>query len=312
MDQAFRRLEARGGLPVKLCIGTVQFGMDYGVQGGTRPPVQEAVSMLDFAVKNGVDAIDTAAAYGTAEEVVGEFLAKKTLPRDTVQIISKFGTGIFDGVDASSYAKALRAAAEISLKRLRTDYLDAYICHVPTAAGDLTIIEAMAVLKASGLVRHVGFSVYDPDQAQTCLTADVVDFIQSPFSFLDRRMETSGALAAASAKGVDLHTRSAFVQGLMLMDVAKIPERLAATRPVISDLEAACAEAGFSRRALALAFVKANPNISHLVFGVDNMAQLEEIVADFDRPVDFGAVKSIADRFAAVDPAIFLPNNWKT
>ena len=297
---------------MRLCIGTVQFGMDYGVQGGTRPPVQDAVAMLDFAVKNGVDAIDTASAYGTAEEVVGEFLAKKTISRDTVQIISKFGTGIFGGVDASSYAKALRAAAETSLKRLRTDYLDAYICHVPTATGDQAIIEAMAALKASGLVRHVGFSVYDPDQAQACLTADVVDFIQSPFSFLDRRMETSGALAAASAKGVDLHTRSAFVQGLMLMDVAKIPERLAATRPVISDLEAACAEAGLSRRALALAFVKANPNISHLVFGVDNMAQLEEIVADFDRPVDFGAVKFLADRFAAVDPAIFLPNNWKT
>jgi aryl-alcohol dehydrogenase-like predicted oxidoreductase len=161
-------------------------------------------------------------------------------------------------------------------------------------------------------VRHVGFSVYDPDQARACLTADAVDFIQSPFSFLDRRMETSGALAAASAKGVDLHTRSAFVQGLMLMDVAKIPERLAATRPVIGDLEAACAEVGLSRRALALAFVKANPHVSHLVFGVDNMAQLREIVADFDRSVDSDAVKSVADRFAAVDPAIFLPNNWKT
>ncbi len=297
---------------MKLCIGTVQFGMDYGVQGGTRPPVQDAVAMLDFAVRNGVDAIDTASAYGTAEEVVGEFLAKKTISRDTVQVISKFGTGIFDGVDASSYAKVLRAAAETSLKRLRTDYLDAYICHVPTAVGNLAIIDAMAALKASGLVRHVGFSVYDPDQVQACLTADVVDFIQSPFSFLDRRMETSGALAAASAKGVDLHTRSAFVQGLMLMDVAKIPDSLAATRPVISDLEAACAEAGLSRRTLALAFVKANPNISHLVFGVDNMAQLKEIVADFDRPVDFGVVKFLADRFAAVDPAIFLPNNWKT
>ena len=295
----------------RLCIGTVQFGMDYGVQGGTRPAVEDAVRMLDYATQNGVDAIDTASAYGTAEDVVGEFLSRRTLPRDAVQVISKFGTNIFDGASAADYAERLRSAAETSLKRIRSDYLDAYICHVPTAAGDQAIIEAMAALKASGLVRHVGFSVYDPEQVQACLTADLVDFIQSPFSFLDRRMETSGALAAASAKGVDLHMRSAFVQGLMLMDVAKIPERLAATRPVIRDLEAACAETGLSRRALALAFVKANPYISHLVFGVDNMAQLKEIVADFGRPVDSGAVKSIADRFAAVDPSIFLPNNWK-
>ena len=298
-------------LNMRLCIGTVQFGMDYGVQGGTRPAVGDAVRMLDYATQNGVDAIDTAAAYGTAEDVVGEFLSRKTLPRDAVQVISKFGTNIFEGASATGYAKRLRVAAETSLKRLRSDYLDAYICHVPTAAGDSAIIEAMAALKASGLVRHVGFSVYDPDQTLACLTADVVDFIQSPFSFLDRRMETSGALAAASAKGVDLHTRSAFVQGLMLMDVDKIPERLAATRPVISDLDAACAEAGLSRRALALAFVKANHNVSHLVFGVDNIEQLKEIAADFDRSVDFGVVKSIADKFAAVDPSIFLPNNWK-
>ena len=297
---------------MRLCIGTVQFGMDYGVQGGTRPAARDAVRMLDYATQNGVDAIDTAAAYGTAEEVVGEFLSRKTLPRETLQVISKFGTNIFEGASVADYAVRLRAAAETSLKRLKSDYLDAYICHVPIAAGDPAIIAAMAALKASGLVRHVGFSVYDPDQAQACLTTDVVDFIQSPFSFLDRRMETSGALAAASAKGVDLHTRSAFVQGLMLMDVAKIPGRLAATRPVIGDLEAACAEVGLSRRALALAFVKANPHISHLVFGVDNLAQLREIVADFDRSVDSDVVKSVADRFAAVDPAIFLPNNWKT
>ena len=296
---------------MRLCIGTVQFGMDYGVQGGTRPAARDAVRMLDYATQNGVDAIDTAAAYGTAEEVVGEFLSRKTLPRETLQLISKFGTNIFEDASVADYAVRLRAAAETSLKRIKSDYLDAYICHVPTAAGDPAIIEAMAALKASGLVRHVGFSVYDPGQVQACLTTDAVDFIQSPFSFLDRRMETSGALAEASAKGVDLHTRSAFVQGLMLMDVAKIPERLAATRPIISDLEAACAEAGLSRRALALAFVKANPNISHLVFGVDNLAQLKEIVDDFNRDIPASAVAGIAARFASVPADIFMPNKWR-
>lgn len=295
----------------RLCIGTVQFGMDYGVQGGKRPAVDDAVRMLDYATQNGVDAIDTAAVYGTAEEVVGEFLSRKTLPRERLQIISKFGTGIFDGVANSAYADRLRKDVEVSLARIRTDYLDAYICHVPTAVGNTAIIDAMAELKDSGLVRHVGFSVYDPEQARTCLKANVVDFIQSPYSFLDRRMETSGALAEAKNKGVDLHTRSAFVQGLMLMDPAAIPEHLAATRPVIRDLEMTCAEAGLTRRVLALAYVKANPDISHLVFGVDNMSQLHEIVEDFAAPVDNAVIQTIADRFAEVDPTIFLPNNWK-
>ena len=294
----------------RLCLGTVQFGMDYGVQGGTRPALEDAVRMLDYATQNGVDALDTAAAYGTAEEVVGAFLARKTVPREKLLVISKFGTKIFEGATPADYAVRLRDAARISLDRLNTDYLDAYICHVPDAVDDAAIVSAMALLKESGMVRHVGFSVYDPEQVRTCLKADCVDFIQSPYSFLDRRMATSGALTEAKARGVDLHTRSAFVQGLMLMDPAAIPEHLAAARPIIRDLEAACADAGLTRRALALAYVKANPDISHLVFGVDNLDQLKEIIADFAKLVDPAALQSITDQFAAVDPSIFLPNNW--
>ena len=294
----------------RLCLGTVQFGMDYGVQGGKRPAVEDAVAMLDYATQNGVDAIDTAAAYGTAEEVVGEFLGRRTVPRESMQVISKFGTKVFEGATPTEYGSRLRAAAETSLRRIGTDYLDAYICHVPDAVGDAAIIEAMAALKAAGLARHVGFSVYDPEQTRACLKAEAVDFIQSPYSFLDRRMETSGALGEAKARGVDLHTRSAFVQGLMLMKPEAIPEHLEAARPIIRELEEACADAGLTRRALALAYVKANTDVSHLVFGVDNLSQLKEIVEDFAKPVDSVALKAIADRFAKVDPSIFLPNNW--
>ncbi len=296
---------------MKLCLGTVQFGMDYGGQGGTRPSVKEAVAMLDFAVQNGVDAIDTAAAYGAAEEVVGEFLASRTVPRDAVQIVSKFGTGIFEGVEASAYSRCLRAAAEKSLKRLSTDYLDAFICHVPSAAGDAAVVSAMAALKETGLARHVGFSVYETTEAKVCLDADEVDFIQVPFSVLDQRMKSSGALAKAAAKGVDVHTRSAFVQGLMLMPPASIPEHLAATKPYVEELEALCREYGITRRLLALACVKAQPEISHLVFGVDNRKQLKEIIDDFNQPIPAEIVMGIAARFASVPSDIFMPNKWR-
>ena len=296
---------------MKLCLGTVQFGMDYGVQGGSRPSVNEAVAMLDFAVQNGVDAIDTAAAYGTAEEVIGEFLASRTVPRDAVQIVSKFGTGIFEGVDVSAYPRCLRTAVEESLKRLRTDYLDAFICHVPSVAGDMAVVSAMAALKETGLARHVGFSVYETTEAMACLGADEVDFIQAPFSVLDQRMKSSGALAKASAKGVDVHTRSAFVQGLMLMPSESIPPHLAATKPYVEELESLCRERGITRRLLALAYVKAQPEISHLVFGVDNMAQLKEIIDDFNRTIPAEIVADMASRFASVPVDIFMPNKWR-
>ena len=296
---------------MKLCLGTVQFGMDYGVQGGSRPSVKDAVSMLDFAVQNGVDAIDTAAAYGTAEEVVGEFLSSGTVPRDAVQVVSKFGMDIFGGASAEEFPGRLRAAAEKSLKRLRTDYLDAFICHVPSAAGDVAVVSAMAALKETGLSRHVGFSIYETAEAMACLAADGIDFIQAPFSVLDQRMKSSGALAKAAAKGVDVHTRSAFVQGLMLMPPASIPSHLASTKPYVEELESLCRERGITRRLLALAYIKAQPEISHLVFGVDNIAQLKEIINDFNQTVPADAVLDIAARFASVPADIFMPNKWR-
>ena len=296
---------------MKLCIGTVQFGMDYGVQGGARPSLGDAVVMLDYATQNGVDAIDTAAAYGTAEEVVGEFLARKTLPRESVQVVSKFGMGIFEGARPADFPQRLRAAAEESLKRLRTGYLDAFICHVPSAAGDENVVSAMSALKESGLVRHVGFSVYETDEAQACVDSGSVDFMQAPFSVFDQRMKASGMLARAEANGVDVHTRSAFVQGLMLMDAEAIPAHLAAVKPYVCELDALCREHGITRRALALAYVKAQSEISHLVFGVDNLAQLKEIITDFGRGVSAEIVDGIAARFASVPADIFMPNKWR-
>lgn len=296
---------------MKLCIGTVQFGMNYGVQGGVRPSLGDAVAMLDYATQNGVDAIDTAAAYGTAEEVVGEFLSRKTLPRESVQVISKFGVGIFEGADAAGYPQRLRAAAETSLKRLRTDYLDAFICHVPSAAGDGAVVSAMAALKDAGLVRHIGFSVYETAEAAACLESGDVDFMQAPFSVFDRRLMSSGALAKAAAKGVEVHTRSAFVQGLLLMEPEAVPAHLAAAKPYVCALDALCREHGITRRALALAYVKARPEISHLVFGVDNFTQLKEIVADFERGVPAEVVDGIAARLASVPADLFMPNKWR-
>ncbi len=295
---------------MRLCIGTVQFGMDYGVQGGRRPPVEDAVAMLDFATQNGVDAIDTAAAYGTAEEVVGEFLKRRTIPRGSVEIISKFGMGVFDGASAEEYPARLRAAAEASLARLKTDYLDAFICHAPTAAGDASVAVALAALKKSGLARHVGFSIYEASEAFAALDSACVDFIQAPFSVLDQRMAREGVFARAADVGADVHTRSAFVQGLMLMPVEAIPPHLAATRPYVRELEELCRTRGLTRRELAIAFVKTKPEISHLVFGVDGMEQLKEVVADFGREVPGAEVEEIAARFASVPPDIFIPSKW--
>ena len=51
---------------MQLCLGTVQFGMDYGIRNQKQPTLEQAVEMLDYATQNGINHIDTANAYGTA------------------------------------------------------------------------------------------------------------------------------------------------------------------------------------------------------------------------------------------------------
>ena len=296
---------------MNLCLGTVQFGMDYGIQGGRKPPVPEAVEMMGVAVDGGVDAIDTASAYGDAERVVGRFLAVRPGVRDGMFIVSKFGTNIFEGAQRDEYASRLVAAAGETLERLGTDRLDAYVCHVPAAVCDDAVLGAMAGIREKGLARKVGFSVYEVDEAVSAIESGVVDFLQVPYSVLDQRMATAGVLEKAALQGVEIHSRSAFVQGLALMDVECVPDWLAGGRRLVRDLEGLCADAGITRRLLALAFVRRRDEISHLVFGVDNVRQLREILADFSKPVPDAVLCAAERMFADVDPRLVMPNKWR-
>ena len=127
---------------MKLCIGTVQFGMDYGINNQKRPTLDDSIKMLDYATQNGIDNIDTAFAYGSAEDVVGAFLNKKTITRDKLFIISKFKPNELDNVKPENYQKVIEENLEKSLKRLGTDYLDSYMLHSSRYAFNDEILEA--------------------------------------------------------------------------------------------------------------------------------------------------------------------------
>ena len=293
-----------------LCIGTVQFGIDYGVQGAKKPPLETALRILGYALDHGVSAIDTADDYGNAEEVVGAFVKSTAHPRDSYELITKFSYKIFDGISEDAYAARLIRQCEGSLNRLNADYLDAYICHDPWVAGNRAVMAALKEVKAKGLARKVGISVYESDEALKCAADGDCDFVQGPYSILDQRLKSSGALKACAERGIDVHTRSCFVQGLMLMEVAAIPERLKKTRPYVARLEELCRAAGVTRRELALAYVKAQNEISHILFGVDNLTQLEEIVTDYAKTVDPAVIEAIEKEFTVLDHDIFMPNKW--
>lgn len=296
---------------MKLCIGTVQFGVDYGLHGKPALDLADSVALLNAAVQHGVDAIDTSSLYGDAESVVGAFLRQSSVLRENLSLVSKFGVSPFEGLSAADCVGQLEREIGASMAKMGVEYLDAYICHVPSAVRDERIIQAMVSLRASGKARKVGFSVYETDEAVAAIDTHAVDFLQIPLSILDQRMSVEGVLDRAAEAGVELHARSAFVQGLALMAENEVPEHLAAIRPVIARLDILCRDYGVGRRDLAMAFVRGHRQISHLVFGVHDQRQLLENINSFSADVPEEVIREAKRLFADVDPRLVMPNKWR-
>ena len=298
---------------MELCLGTVQFGMNYGIRDQQQPIVEDAVQMLDYATQNGIDNIDTANAYGTAEDVVGTFLQRKTIDRNQLFIISKFKPNLLDDVTEDKYYDVMKANLESSLERLHTDYLDSYLLHSARYIWDDAIIDTLNRMKSEGYVRSVGVSVYEPDEAKKCIERPNIDFMQLPYSIFDQRMQAEGVfeMAQKAEYKTQIHSRSAFIQGLILMNEEEVPPFLEKAKPIVYKIDHLCTKYGITRLELAMSYVKRQDSISHLVFGVDNLEQLKEDIHAFNKSLTNELIDEIADEFREIDTSIVMPSLWK-
>lgn len=296
---------------MQLCLGTVQFGMNYGIVGQKKPSLEDSIRCLDYATQNGVTSIDTATAYGVAEEVTGAFLRKRTISRERLFISSKMLPNILDDFENDEYVTQIRKHLVNSLKVLGVDYLDAYMLHSARYAHNPKILQALYEMEKEGLAKKVGVSIYEPSEARACFESPFVDFIQLPYSVFDHRMKEAGVFDADVSKNVEIHTRSAFIQGLVLLDEEQVPEFLNSARPIVKKIKKICDESGLSRVALALAYVKKETVPTHLVFGVDNLEQLKEDIHFFNTDIPNDILNQLDQEFGGIAADIVMPSLWK-
>ena len=296
---------------MKLRLGTVQFGMDYGVIGQKKPSLDYCVNCLDYATQNGITAIDTAEAYGTAQEVVGAFLQKKTIPRESLNISTKFKPNVLDDFQPGEYKKVIVERLEATLRTLHTDYVDAYLFHSARYVFNQEMLEALNSVVDMELARTVGVSVYEPDEALECIRNPLIKFTQFPYSLFDHRMKDAGVFEAAVNSDCNIEVRSAFIQGLILLDEEEIPEFLAEAKPIIKKLKKIAADTGISRVALAMAYIKRERIVSHLVFGVDSIEQLKEDIELFNQDTPKDVLAIMDKEFAGIKAEVVMPSLWK-
>ena len=163
----------------ELCLGTVQFGMNYGVQGNEQPDLSKAVEILNAAYNAKIRTYDTASAYGTAEVVLNAFLSQSLIKREQVRIISKTKSS---GEKVHNYI--FECLTELGVK-----YLDGYLLHDANLIFNENAVNNLIHLKETGLAKEIGVSLYTPEQALKALDYDFIDIIQIPYNVLDRRLD---------------------------------------------------------------------------------------------------------------------------
>ena len=294
---------------MELSLGTVQFGLDYGIRGQKKPATDYSVRCLEYAFDNGISAFDTAEAYGNAQEILGLFLKNHKADREKMFISTKMLPNVLDEYEPCEYKKVIKKHLTESLSVLHTDYADAYIMHSARYAFRPEILEALASVKEEGLAVKTGVSVYEPDEAFACFDNSDVDFIQLPYSLFDHRMKESGVLSYDG--DCEIHSRSAFIQGLITMDENEVPSFLEKAKPIVKRIGEISAQTGISRVQLAMAYVKREKAISHLVFGVDSLEQLEYDIDVFGKEVPDGILSIIENEFCGIEADIVMPSLWK-
>lgn len=283
----------------KLALGTVQFGLNYGISNTSgKIPHSEIIRILKFAFDNGIDTLDTAVSYGNSEIEIGESVKELNY---NFKIISKIG----------HCSEDIFAVFNQSLKRLNASKIYGYILHDFNYFLQKPVIyDELNELKNRGLIQKVGFSLYKPAELDFLLQHNIsFDIIQLPYNILDQRF--SNYFQILKERGIEIYIRSVFLQGLILMNTDEINFRFSKVIDKIKKIHHIAKEFNITVTSLCLGFVFTNQYIDKAIIGVDGLSELKENIKDL---LNIGLVNKIYPELLELkenNENIILPYNWK-
>lgn len=289
----------------RIGLGTVQLGMEYGVTNRSgRPDLDEVAAIVQVAADHGVRVIDTAAVYGASERVLGQTLdfsrefrlITKTPPLREVAI-------------GSRQIEIVKSAFQRSLDRLGVRQVDGLLVHHPNdllADGGEWLWEVMSDLQEQGRVNKIGVSVYNDDQLAQILKDFDVNLVQLPLNILDQRALVNGRITSLKNAGIEVHARSAFLQGVLLTKPGELPEQFAPLREHLESYHRFRLKHNLTALKAALSFVLQSA-VDHVIVGAARADEFEAVLA---------ATESLSDEvpdfseFAYHDERFINPTRW--
>jgi len=282
----------------KLILGTVQFGLPYGINNKNGFLTEEDVDkILQRAKILGIKTLDTAAAYGKAEKRIGAFHKNN----QAFNVITKFSKK-----EGGNWETSLKNSLNnLNLKRVDTIMFHSF----DTFLKNKEIITEILTENKGRLFNKLGVSVYTNQELSALKNVDEVDVIQLPFNLLDNEHQRSEILQELQSSGKEIHTRSCFLQGLFFMDDESLPKNLVALKPYLRKIKNIAEENKVEIGHLALQYVLNKNYIDGVLFGVDSIQQLEQNFNWSIKPLP-AAIFIQIDKIEIQDTKLLNPSVW--
>jgi len=287
----------------KLALGTVQFGLDYGISNTSgQVSLQEAFAISKLAAAENVDLYDTAPAYGNSEEVVGQIASLDSLLVTKTQSITNPEIKQKD----INYIESVFQESLVQFKRDKVYGLLVHSIEDLKKTGNKLLLNWLFEKKQQGLVDKIGVSVYTAEDIDYVLGQFDVDIIQLPINVLDQRLILSGHLDKLKKMDVEIHARSIFLQGLLLMDPVDIPAYFEVYKHEFRKFHDCVSETGLTPLQISLGFVLNLKEIDRVIIGVNSEQQLEQIIEA--SKVNVTDIKW--NEMNSNDPSLLNPAKW--
>ncbi|MFC1546673.1 aldo/keto reductase [bacterium] len=283
----------------KVALGTVQFGIDYGINNSRgKIPENEVYQILDEAYNAGIDILDTAHAYGNSEELIGRFISRNN---KYFRVVSKLPACKIDNIEDVITG---------SLNRLNLERLYGYIIHdFLFYKENPEIIDILKQFKDKNKIRKIGFSLYYPHELEYLLENEKeIDLIQVPYNIFDRRFEKY--FKAVKERQIELHVRSVFLQGLFFKDINDLNPHFTGIKDKLIEIKKIAQDSNIPIEAVCLNFALLEDNIDKTIVGIDSVENLKNIINTVKYQNKTRDVLENLNELEEHDENILVPFKW--
>jgi aryl-alcohol dehydrogenase-like predicted oxidoreductase len=287
----------------KAIIGTVQFGLDYGITNNEGKITDEQLEKIfDFCNTNNLKLFDTAQNYGISENILS--VAKKKYP--SFKIITKCKFEAHKG----SHSECIRKSLD------KFDEIECFMLHTFSDYQNKSVRDVLIEWKTHEKIKKVGVSVYFVEEAIILLEDNLIDVIQIPFNLLDKQwFRTDFQQLKRKRPNIEVHVRSIFLQGILLNKPQKYPVNIHKDEflKLENILDMLCKNLNMSRLQVCFSFINSFDWINKFLIGIDNIEQL--VVNENEMSKNTKLTESdltfIWDKTIDIHPLIINPSKWE-